>query len=234
MNVDEALALAYLKGLGYSDIVHEPDGQKTPDFLLDGHIAVEVRRLNRQVEVAPGKFVGVETAQATLLRCLRPTLRSLGPSKDGASWFVECTFSRPIPDPSLIRRELRRILCEFREGGVREREFSITDRLTFTLFPSHRPYPNCFVFAAFVDEDSAGWLIPDLLKNTQLCVAEKTPKMQAARGVYPIWWLVLIDHVAHGTWEEITVKHNWDKVILVNPLNPGESYEVRSTHPQRL
>lgn len=234
MNVDEALALDYLKSLGYADIVHEPDGQKMPDFLIDGRIAVEVRRLNRQVETAPGKFVGIETAQVTLLRCLRPTLRSLGHSKDGVSWFVSCTFSRPIPDPSIIRRALKRILAEFRDGGVREREFSITDRLTFSLFRSHRPYPDSFVLAGFVDEDSGGWLISDLLKNTQLCVDEKTPKMETTRAGYPVWWLVLIDHVAHGTWEQITVKHSWDKVILVNPLSPSQSYEVPSTQPKPL
>ena len=41
------IALDYLKSLGFSELVYEPKGNVTPDFLLNGKIAIEVRRLNQ-------------------------------------------------------------------------------------------------------------------------------------------------------------------------------------------
>jgi hypothetical protein len=46
------------------------------------------------------------------------------------------------------------------------------------------------------------------------------------RAKYPEWWLILIDHIGYGAREPIHVDHDWDKVILVNPLNPELGYEV--------
>ena len=43
-----------LKGKGHVSVVDEPDGNTPPDFLVDGHIVVEVRRLN-QHESSEGK-----------------------------------------------------------------------------------------------------------------------------------------------------------------------------------
>jgi len=48
MKREEKITEAYLKALGFEDIVFEPEGKsKLPDFRIDGNIAVEVRRLNQ-------------------------------------------------------------------------------------------------------------------------------------------------------------------------------------------
>lgn len=46
-NEEELRAQEYLLSLDYTDIVYEPLGNVTPDFVIDKSIAVEVRRLNR-------------------------------------------------------------------------------------------------------------------------------------------------------------------------------------------
>lgn len=46
MNFDEKIANEYLPYLAFTDVVFEPHGKTRPDFLIDGQIAVEVRRLN--------------------------------------------------------------------------------------------------------------------------------------------------------------------------------------------
>jgi len=43
----ETQARRYLEHLGCKDIVYEPDGNVPPDFVVDGRIGVEVRRLNQ-------------------------------------------------------------------------------------------------------------------------------------------------------------------------------------------
>jgi hypothetical protein len=47
LNDDERIAGEYLHRLGMGTVAYEPDGQVPPDFLIDGRIAVEVRRLNQ-------------------------------------------------------------------------------------------------------------------------------------------------------------------------------------------
>jgi len=49
MDSSETLAKEYLRFLGYTDIIYEPDGNIPPDFLVNGRIAVEVRRLNQNL-----------------------------------------------------------------------------------------------------------------------------------------------------------------------------------------
>jgi hypothetical protein len=47
MDSSEKLVKIHLESLGYTDIRYEPDGNATSDFLVNGNIAVEVRRLNK-------------------------------------------------------------------------------------------------------------------------------------------------------------------------------------------
>ena len=47
MKISERLVDDFLAYRGYRDVVYEPDGEVPPDFLLDGRIAVEARRLNQ-------------------------------------------------------------------------------------------------------------------------------------------------------------------------------------------
>ena len=37
----------FLRHSGFTDLVFEPDGNIPPDFVVEGRIAVEVRRLNQ-------------------------------------------------------------------------------------------------------------------------------------------------------------------------------------------
>ena len=47
MDATEKLVAKHLKHRGYANVVYEPDGNIPPDFLVDGTIAIEVRRLNQ-------------------------------------------------------------------------------------------------------------------------------------------------------------------------------------------
>ena len=47
MKLEEKIAETYFKSIGFKNIVFEPKGNRTPDFVIDGEIAIEVRRLNQ-------------------------------------------------------------------------------------------------------------------------------------------------------------------------------------------
>ncbi|MGA2217939.1 MAG: hypothetical protein ABSG51_07625 [Terracidiphilus sp.] len=226
MNDSEAQALRYLSSLGFAQVVYEPDGNVPPDFLVNGRVAVEVRRLNFNYVDEAGHVEGVENSQFALLRYMRRLLPTFGPPKAGQSWIVRFWFKRPLPPLDKLRRAIQVALSRFRDGQLGDQEISISDQFTLYLFPCTVAFPNRFVLGGYVDRNAGGWVVSELEKNIQICVKEKTGKITRMRAKYPEWWLVLVDHIGFGQKESLNVRHEWDKVILINPLKPEEGYEV--------
>jgi hypothetical protein len=94
MNQSEKLFAEYLVHAGYSDVVYEPDGKHPPDFLVNGRVAIEVRRLNQNVQTGTERR-GLEETAIPLNRSVRKVLASMGPPLEGGSWFVYYSFRRP-------------------------------------------------------------------------------------------------------------------------------------------
>lgn len=226
MKHEEELAKCYLHSLGFSDVVHEPDGNIPPDFLVNKRIAVEVRRLNQNTITESGNIEGLESLQFDLMDTIKGVLASFGSAKNGKSWLVGFRFNRPLPKIAEIKREVQAFLTAFHSGQTEDREFLIADRLTINLAPAPADWPDYFNFYGYADHDANGWHLQKLRENIEVCVQEKTAKIAKVRAKYPEWWLVLIDQIGHGCRESIEISHDWDKVILVNPLYPKSGYEL--------
>lgn len=225
MRDSEELAFRYLSSLGLA-AKYEPDGNVPPDFVVNGRIAIEVRRLNQSVIVESGAIIGIEKAQFDLLRCVRAVLISLGPPPAGHSWFVHYSFNRPLPSLAKLRHDIRGVLLAFRDGCTAEMEFSICDSFSLDLTPCTNIFPTCFVLGGYQDFDSGGWLVAELERNIRICTLEKEQKIAAVRSKYREWWLILIDCIGFGARECLNVRHGWDRVILVNPLAPEMGYDL--------
>ena len=78
MDSSENIVFTYLSHQGFTDVVYEPDGNVPPDFLLDGRIAVEVRRLNQNEQMASGSH-GLEEVAKPLWARMNRLVGSLGP-----------------------------------------------------------------------------------------------------------------------------------------------------------
>lgn len=102
MDDSEKTAKKYLEYLGFEGIVYEPDGNVPPDFLVNGRIAIEVRRLNQNEGNGSG-FRGLEEIAIPLQMKIGKLLASLGPPKSGSSWFVHYTVRRPVPAWGVLR-----------------------------------------------------------------------------------------------------------------------------------
>ena len=92
---EEAWAEDYLRRVGYTDICFEPDGNVPPDFLINGNIAIEVRRLNQHYKAKSGKVEGLEQLAVPRRETVERVLKALGPPTNGVSWFVSYSFKRP-------------------------------------------------------------------------------------------------------------------------------------------
>lgn len=232
MDRSEQLAKQYLHHLGFNSVIYEPDGKVPPDFLVDHRIAVEVRRLN-QNEITSSGHRGLEETEIPLLMKMKRLLASLGSSDTGVSWFVSYDFSRPLLPWKELQSRIRRELTLFRQSqpcGPRA-SIAIGDTFEIDLMRAGRCYPKFFLLGGHSDGDSGGWVLHELQKNLQICIDEKTEKIVRVREKYKEWWLVLIDYINYGVDErtpgrQLTIKSNWDKVLLINPQDPRTAYQL--------
>src|SRR5687767_7819472 len=95
MDTSEKIAYDFLLHQGFKSVVFEPDGKNPPDFLVNGRVAIEVRRLN-QNESTGGTNRGLEEIAISLRKRIDLLLKSLGPPRSSGSWFVSYDFRRPI------------------------------------------------------------------------------------------------------------------------------------------
>ena len=240
MDKSEQMVERYLGGLGFDSIIFEPDGNVTPDFLVDGRIAVEVRRLN-QNEVTDSELHGLEKSDIRLRMTVQKLLASLGPTGTGVSWIVTYSVKRPFPPWHQLLAVLRQRLEAFRvnPGNERRASFTIGDRFRVALLQAEHAHPQLFIFGSSVDLDTGGWVFEETQKNLRLCVAEKTMRIARVRHKYPEWWLVLVDRIGYGVdacdrkllAEHLAIEHDWNKVILLSPFDHTCAFEVPAFRP---
>lgn len=231
MDQSESWTYDYLlyRGFKPEHVIFEPDGNVPPDFLVEGRIAAEVRRLNQHWQAASGDLEPVEKLSMPLLIRFKKFLQTFGPPS-GTSWYVFHKFERPQLTrdwESVLRKELQ----PFQDGKVQDRDRTIHIDAHFNVRLVRRAAPGniTFIWGGGSDFDSGGWVIPELERNLAICIAEKSGKIANYRHKYPEWWLVLVDHMMGGTPEAVQVSHDWDKVVVIHPSNWEWAYEVRKT-----
>jgi hypothetical protein len=237
MDRSESLVRDHLQYRGFERIVYQPDGNIPPDFLVDGRIAVEVRRLNENEVTESGELRGLETIRISTERKLSKLLHSLGPSPSGSSWFVGLNLKRPVPRWKHIEPELRRQLEEFRDNESCQRlcKIKIAEGLEISIFhkaSSH--HRTCFVYGASSDSDTGGFVFGNTQRNLRLCVQEKMRKIAPVRHKYPEWWLAFVDHISFGVEDcdqelfrkHLGVEHDLDRVILLSPHDARRAFDL--------
>ncbi len=235
MGSTEKLVEDYLSYCGYADIVYEPDGNVPPDFLVNGTIAIEVRRLN-QNHSNGAVTKGLEEVAIPLWKKVKALLASLGPPIEGESWFVHFSFTRPVEQWRTLEPKLRAGLKGFSEASAKARSVVATGQgFELEIFcRTSKPHPNMFVMAGCSDQESGGWLICEMESNINYCVSEKSRKIQKVRSKYPNWWLALVDHIGYSLddfdrkifRDQVSIQHNWDKIILIDPRDHRRWFEI--------
>jgi hypothetical protein len=144
-------------------------------------------------------------------------------------------FKRPIPRWSVLQPSLKAFLDEFVTNNTPRRErCRIAPNVELEVFPRARPSSATFTVAITADDDSGGWVIPELERNLRLCIDEKTAKVAAYRSKYSEWWLLFIDLFAFGLdqfdrqqfKQRVQIEHAWDRIIIVNPANPSDYFTI--------
>jgi hypothetical protein len=235
MDTTEAHVEKYLVHRGHAKVDHHPDGRGSPpDFLVDGRIAVEVRRLDKNYTDG-GKRQSLDQAAKPLLEIFQELLPSFGPPTTGESWYVMYDLRRPIDSWKVVKSQLRQTLATFKASpSVSAGEIKVCRGLTVEFRPTSKLYRAFFVLASPGDDDAGGWVVAEIIDNLKLCIAEKTPKVAHVRSKYPEWWLVLVNQIdplldavdmqevrAHvprpGTWNRVIPVSSNDHTRAIEP-----------------
>jgi len=234
LDITEALAEEYLRKY-FGVVKYEPDGNIPPDFLCDGRVAVEVRRLNQNYDDGDG-LRGLEETSIPLDKKIRNLLISLGPPTADKCWFVFYRFQRPIQRWKYLKLGLEKHLREFmQEPHSQMVRKSFGGGFEVEIFPSSIKWSSFFVPAGSSDSEAGGFVLQEIERNLDYCIAEKSRKIKKAKADYPEWWLVLIDLVGYGLddldrkqfREFVHVeKREFKKVVLLEPRSGGRSFEI--------
>lgn len=234
MKPEEKVAERYLTSLGFQNVEYEPDRNVPPDFLADGRIAAEVRRLNQNAITATG-LQGIEEEAIPLHMGMRTFLASFGAPTSGKSWFVSYRLKRPLPRIKPLREALRPHLERFKqvEGIGVDRQVNIPG-VTLRIFPASNAHSALFVPGGGNDQDAGGFVLDETIRNVALCMEEKAVKIAAYRPKYPEWWLVLVDHIGYGVEEcdretyrqQLTVGSGFDRIVLLDPTGYLAPFEI--------
>lgn len=235
MDATEKLVDDHLKHRGYTDVVYEPDGNIPPDFLVNGTIAVEVRRLNQNHSDGVATK-GLEEVAIPLWNKVKVLLASMGPPTDDESWFVHFRFTRPVEQWKTLEPKLRAGLEAFSKASVKSRTIAASGQgFELEVFcRTSKSHSNMFVMAGGSDQESGGWLLSEMESNINYCASQKSRKIKKVRSKYPQWWLALVDHIGYGLGDfdrdmfrdQVSIQHDWDKIILIDPRDHRRSFEI--------
>lgn len=227
MDRSEAAIQKLLAHMGYSNVLYEPDGNVPPDFVIDGEIAVEVRRLNQNFDDGSG-VRGLEEVTAPLWQKMTRLVESIAET-DGNSWFISFRFSRPVPPWKSLEPEVRDALFEFKASATKTTRtiYSVPNFQVEVAEASH-PLETFFRMGGMSDRQAGGWVVAELISNIRHCSSEKLLKVEPYRRRYKTWWLALTNYTGFGLDEydrQQLLQHlprpdGWDKVLLINPSDP--------------
>jgi len=192
MDRAENIAYQYLMGL-FSDVVHEPDGSVPPDFLVDGALAVEVRRLNQNYSRGTATK-GLENDYVRLEMALRGVLKTFDRATEDQAYWVCFSLQRPLGNLKRIKSNARKRLSAFLDQpATTPFDLTLARNVTITLMRADKPHSRTFRIAMGSDRDSGGFAADLYIRNIQHCVNEKTAKVSPYQKKYPRWWFILVD-----------------------------------------
>jgi hypothetical protein len=232
MDASEIVVEKLLKHMGFQSVIYEPDGNVPPDFLADGRVAVEVRRLNQNYDSGNGKR-GLEETSIPLWQKIEKLGHSFGPATS-ESWFLFFRFSRPVKPWKELESELRSSLVAFMAQPTRSSgRVYTTDNLELDVIRASKPLEHYFHMGGNSDHQSGGFVVAEMLDNIAHCANEKLRKIARVKNNYQEWWLVLTDHIGLGLDEDDKQQFlthakrpaGWDKIVVVSPSDPTKWLE---------
>lgn len=209
---DESIVREYLKSLGYKKIVYEPEPNSPPDFLINDDIAIEVRRLNKNLRSDEARFgfYGADNLTFKLSSLIKNVVDSINLEAEvKGSILFNYGFKNPVNMARPLKKKIKAIFQEQLEHLLKNQpyinndpksvnnEVYANDNLWFTFFKSHSQLNETFVLISSVNHDLTTWESGQqvLAENIELVIREKEAKIGSKFNQHNYWWLILVDYI---------------------------------------
>ncbi len=195
MNPEEQIAYNFLVKQGFTDIVFEPQGDSLPpDFSAGDHIGIEVRRLNKQVEVN-GKVEPIEKAQFSFIPYFESVLKEMDEPDNPFSFALSVRYKRPLKGNKVLKDQLKKII---KVNILNENYYSdieINEKLVIAIYPCKTRLDTTYFIGSRMDFDQGGAVQPARFQALKLSIAEKDAKCSHLHNIYKELWLILVDTI---------------------------------------
>ena len=226
MKREEEIVKKYFKSIGFENIEYEPNGNRTPDFVVNKKIAVEVRRLNQFHENKP-----LEKVTYNLVPKVIKQIESYGNNSHNRSSWVGINYARPIKYSKKIKDKIESILNLQSKNMDTHNFYEVSPNLGLDFFPSEKILERRYNLASYADFNEGGFVLGNIYKSLKLIIKEKTAPF---RSEYKTWWLVLVDHIGNGLNESeieqlrsyIDFYLSFDKVYIVSSIDFTKGIEL--------
>ena len=234
MDATEKHVMNHLMHRGCTNVVYEPDGNVPPDFLVDGSIAIEVRRLN-QHHFDGADTKGLEEVAIPLWHRVKKLITELGPPIGGESWFIFLRFKRPMESWRTLEPRIQKGLQSFMQSATKQKGSVVKGKgFELDVFRASKQHATMFVMGGCRDRDSGGWVVSEMETNIRYCASVKSRKIANVRSKYGHWWLALVDHIGQGldSFEreafrnQVSIEHSWDKILIIDPSDHTRWFEI--------
>ena len=239
MNEDEKRAFAYLKNCGFKKICYESDGNVPPDFVVDDRIAIEVRRLNQQVNRGGVASKGIEEDRIPLYDRMKSYFKKLGPGNfQGQGFYVCYDFARPVSDWKDIKIELDRVFKPLISNPPKKKcSFELMTKAEFKvdIIPAKNPMSQMYKLVAFNDLQHCGFTLGEIYKSLYYSINGKDKKITKYLANYPEWWLIMPNHVILSVSTEdqsyfrkyFTIpSSNFQKIVVLNLQGSSREFQI--------
>lgn len=220
-NCEELLAKEWLESRGYTDIRDLSKERKDPpDFVVENRIAVEVRRLT-DANATKGKGSGIDKPLEDIISKI---LEEAGEPPGGHNVYVSSgLLDDELPPSKVTKKQVKQAVDEYTEilseafsqsGGNPVRELT---RLECGKFSHHfcpSPTSETGKFVLMQATTAMGRsVVGESIDDINRCLVEKTGRIQDKIGLYPEWWLVLVDResLTPLKWGRDTPGEKWDQ-----------------------
>ncbi len=225
---EEILVKESLTFQGYKKIDIEPDGNITPDLLVDNEIAIEVRRLNQNQIVGDNKLRGFEEDEFKIYGWLKKIMKEVSDESFNESALVMYFFNRPLPNKNDFRKNAKEILVQHKANIKEIKEYKVSENFKLNILPSHRKLEQQFQYAGGTDCNYGGFVVGLLYQNLQLIIQEKEQTTKKFKSKYSQWWLAVVDTIGfHPTDVNLSkfydlpkLKYDFDRILLVSGSDP--------------
>ena len=228
MKYEEEIARNFFESRGFTNIIYEPKGNRTPDFLLNDEIAIEVRRLNQYLtnETKPRPL---EELYYDLIPNLQKLFNTFDNGNYTSSAFISVDFRRPLKVDKNLISKINEILNKHTLNMKSAMDYKVSENLVLKIFPSDQRLEHQFNFGTLSDNDSEGFVLSNIQDSLKLIIKEKEGKITPFYAEYKSWWLVLIDFIGYvidrnelTTLKRITGISKFERIYFISPVDPAK------------